>query len=196
MRDPDSSAATRARVVLAMSGDRGAFGQLVLEHQSAVRMFLRRLCRGDASTADDLAQNTFEKAWRKRSSFRGDGELRSWLMQIAFNEFRQNLRRRRPDEAKPDSTTPEEIEIALSQEDPRTEDLDRLLQELNDTERAVMVLSYGHGYSHREIAEALEQPVGSIKSLIHRSKERIRHRFRIAAAAAPEQETTPVSSEG
>lgn len=187
MRQDNSSAAFRAVVVLAMSGDREAFGQLVVEHQSGVRLFLRRLCKGDAATADDLAQSTFEKAWRKRASFRGDGDARSWLMQIAFNEFRQKLRKHPISRTSVDLESSEEVDRALSADDPRTEDLDRLLGELSETERAAMVLSYGHGYSHREIAEALAQPIGTVKSLIHRSKDRIRKRFHIVETTRPEK---------
>lgn len=191
-----ANAATSAVVALAMSGDREAFGQLVVEHSSSVRQFLRRLCRGDAAVADDLAQSTFEKAWRKRASFRGDGEVRSWLMQIAFNEFRQNLRKHPRSQTSVNLDESTEAEQLLSADDPRTEDLDRLLGELSETERAAMVLSYGHGYSHREIAEALAQPVGTVKSLIHRAKERIRQRFQISDPAGSNRNSAATTAPG
>lgn len=62
------------------------FAALVREHQGVVRGFLRRLCDVDA-TADDLAQETFLKAKRGLSSYRGEGSVRSWLLSIAYREF-------------------------------------------------------------------------------------------------------------
>ncbi len=58
-------------------------------------------------------------------------------------------------------------------------DLDKLLAVLTEEERVIMVMSYACGLSHREISEATDQPVGTIKSIIFRGKEKIRTRFEI-----------------
>ncbi len=75
--------------------DQNAFGELVRRHQSPVRAFLARMARGDAHLADDLAQETFLKAWKKLHSFRGNSRFSTWLFGIAFNEFRDAARRRK-----------------------------------------------------------------------------------------------------
>ena len=58
-------------------------------------------------------------------------------------------------------------------------DLDKLLAVLSEEERAIMVMSYACGLSHREISDAMDQPVGTVKSIIFRSKEKIRDNFEI-----------------
>ena len=67
------------------SDDRRAFAELVRRHQSAVRGLLRRLCAGDAAQADDLAQETFLRAYRSLKGWRGEGRLSPWLYRIAWN---------------------------------------------------------------------------------------------------------------
>src|SRR5262249_26569007 len=79
------------------SEDHGAFAELVRRHQSPVRAFLMRMTRGDSHLADDLAQETFLKAWRKMHTFRGDAKLLTWLLGIAFNEFCGEARRKKID---------------------------------------------------------------------------------------------------
>ena len=58
-------------------------------------------------------------------------------------------------------------------------DLDKLLAILEEDERAIMIMSYACGLSHREIGAATDMPVGTIKSVIHRSKEKIRSGFEL-----------------
>lgn len=152
--------------------DQQAFGGLVERHQQLVRGYLLRLCKGDHAGADDLAQNTFLAAWRRIDSFRADGSFEAWLMRIATNEFRMAWRKRGPDTTEID---PEAIELAVT--DPETSDLDGLLAMLEPPARAALVLNSGHGYSHREIAEVLDLPIGTVKSLIHRAKLTLRARL-------------------
>ena len=106
----DDSLAQRAR-----SGDASAFGALVREHQSKVRGFLRRLTRGDAALADDLAQETFLEAHRKIAQFRGEGSFGAWLCGIAWSRFLMERRKRReePLEA-PDETASVDTDIGES----------------------------------------------------------------------------------
>ena len=75
--------------------DRNAFGELVRRYQSDVRQFLRRLTRDDAARADDLAQETFVKAYRSLRQFHGDAKFSSWLYRIAHRSFLNDLRKRR-----------------------------------------------------------------------------------------------------
>ena len=80
-------------------GSERAFEQLVQAHQEAVRRFLRRLTAGDEMLADDLAQETFIRAWQHMSSFRQLSGFETWLLRIAYRVFLDEKReaKRRPD---------------------------------------------------------------------------------------------------
>src|SRR6185436_15214670 len=75
--------------------DHEAFADLVRLHQSAVRQFLRRLTANDWSRADDLAQDTFWKAYRNIGGFQARGRFLSWLFRIAYQLFITEQRRGR-----------------------------------------------------------------------------------------------------
>lgn len=152
---------------MAIASDADAFGELVSRHQSALRRFLRRLLAGDDSTADDLAQETFLAAYQKMHTFRGASTLSTWLHTIAYRQFLSHRRKHRrvdvvaeaPDTGR-DSREAIDDEILARQ----------LLSLLGAEDRACMTLSYGAGMSHADIAEVVGQPVGSVKSRIHRAK--------------------------
>lgn len=166
-----------ARVVAQQDND--AFGELVRRHQSHVRNFLRKLCR-DASFADDLAQDCFLHAWDKIGTYAGKGSFIGWLLKVAYTTFLQAKRKSSRygqvlGELKVASQAIERERV----ESDELPDLDKLLDVLEEQERAIMILGYGCGLSHHEIGEATGLPVGTVKSHIHRSKEKIRHAFDI-----------------
>src|SRR5207237_9871134 len=76
-------------------GAQHAFGELVGRHQSPVRGLLRQLVRADVELADDLAQETFIRAYKNIGSFRGEAKFSTWLYRIAYNVFRENARKRK-----------------------------------------------------------------------------------------------------
>lgn len=157
--------------------DTAAFGELVRRHQSRVRGFLRRLCR-ERVLADDLAQECFVKAWQRLGSYRGSGSLASWFIQIAYREFLQSRRKsQRYGEVLGEFGHATALPADNALESGAGEDLDRFLAILTDDERAVMILSYSYGMSHREIGVSTGLPIGTIKSHIHRAKKRIRDTF-------------------
>lgn len=67
--------------------DRHAFGRLVEEYQDALRRFIYNLCGGDAAMTDDIAQETFLKAYTSIRSFKGISRFKTWLYTIAYREF-------------------------------------------------------------------------------------------------------------
>jgi RNA polymerase sigma-70 factor (ECF subfamily) len=75
--------------------DHNAFGELVRRYQSPVRAFLAKMARGDTHLADDMAQETFLKAWKHLATFRNEAKFSTWLFGIAFNEFPSQARRNR-----------------------------------------------------------------------------------------------------
>ncbi|MFQ6007273.1 MAG: RNA polymerase sigma factor [Woeseia sp.] len=165
-----------ARVVAQQ--DTAAYGELVRRHQSRVRNFLRRLCR-DHDLADDLAQECFLHAWDKLHTFAGRGSFIGWLLKIAYTTFLQSKRKssRYDQVLERMGHMAESSDGAHAEESDELGDLDRFLAVLTEQERAVMILSYACGLSHREIGDAAELPVGTVKSIIFRGKEKIRESF-------------------
>lgn len=152
--------------------DRDAFDLLVRRHQSAVRALLRRLTCGDHALADDLAQDTFLRAYLKLHTFRGDSALASWLYRIAYNLFLGEVRRRGPlrpaVDGLPEPASPRPHEEALLL------DLERAMAGLSEAERAALDLCYKKDLSHQEAAWVLDCPVGTVKTHVLRGKEKLR----------------------
>ena len=149
--------------------DRRAFAELVRRHQSAVRGLLRRLCAGDAAAADDLAQETFLKAYRSLEGWRGDGKLSTWLYRVAWNGWASQARRRPAPEVEVEAPPRDHAEAAIDRHD-----LERALGALRHEERAALALAYGQDVSHEEAAAILDCPVGTLKTNILRGKEKLR----------------------
>lgn len=170
MTPPDSELI--ARVVV--SDDRRAFEEIVRRHQSAVRHFLRQLARGDASLADDLAQETFLHAYRGLARFRGAASFSTWLLGIAHNQWR-NARRRMRDHVLLDEDAPDAPDSTATQTSDLRHDLALALRELTADEQLAIHLGYHQGKSHREIAAVLDWPLGTVKTHLARGKEKLRH---------------------
>ena len=167
-----------ARVLSAQ--DMAAFGELIRRHQSHVRNFLRKLS-GDFTLADDLAQDCFMHAWEKLHTYSGKGSFIGWLLKVAYTTFLQSKRKSKRyaeilEEAGNAAVAGERSSSAHFDE---AGDLDRFLAVLTEEERAIMVMSYACGLSHREIGLSMAMPVGTVKSMIFRGKEKIRTNFGI-----------------
>jgi len=162
------------------SQDTTAFGELIRRHQSQVRNFLRKLA-ADPSEADDLAQEAFLHAWDKLQTYSGRGSFIGWLLKVAYTTFLQSKRKsKRYAEVLDEAGYVAQMESrSYTQNSDEVSDLDKLLAVLTQEERAVMVMSYACGLSHREIGEATGLPVGTVKSVIFRGKEKIRKSFDI-----------------
>ena len=158
--------------------DHHAYGELVRRHQSPVRAFLARMTRGDVHLADDLAQETFLKAWQRLRTFRGDARFSTWLFGIAYNEFRMASRRRKDLALEDMGETPLEPEEASAARDSGLRmDLAEALNYLNASERAAVILCCQNGLSHEEAALVLDCPLGTVKTNIQRGKEKLRKRL-------------------
>ncbi len=149
---------------LAAGGDTAAFEQLVRRHEGGVRNFLRRVAR---DSADDLAQETFTRAWRLAGSFRGSGSYRAWLYKIAWRVF---LSSRKPPVAEETCNPP----VESHSPDPAIGiDIERAMSALSERERAAAILCFAEGCSHAEAATALGLPLGTLKSLVARARARL-----------------------
>jgi RNA polymerase sigma factor (sigma-70 family) len=160
-----------ARVVA--DDDRHAFTTLVRRHQSAIRGFLLRLCCGDGALADDVAQETFLRAYQRIGSYRSEGGFDSWLFSIAYRAF-VSEKRRRHWSAEELREEPEAVESSAQGPEEAAADIARAMRHLREPERACLSLCYQWGMSHQEMANVLDYPVGTVKTHIARGKEKLR----------------------
>jgi RNA polymerase sigma-70 factor (ECF subfamily) len=157
--------------------DRRAFGELVARHQSAVRGLLRRLTGGDVAQADDLAQETFLRAYRGLRGYRGGAKFSSWLYRIACNAFFSHDRSSRLAPPEPLLLEAESSEVDLPDALLERYDLERALASLKPRERAALVLTYANELTHEEAAVVLDCPLGTLKTHVARAKEKLRRQL-------------------
>ena len=159
---------------LAAAGGRKEFGELVRRHGSAVRGVLRRM-GADAATADDMAQDAFLQAFERVAEFRGEGTFVAWVKRIAARLY---LKRRRKDAQLVLEAEPREPQGQARALDAAGRiDLDEALKILAPAERLCVSLCYGAGLSHAEVAQALNTPLGTVKSHVKRGLDKLRERM-------------------
>jgi RNA polymerase sigma-70 factor (ECF subfamily) len=165
--------------------DRHAFAELVRRHQSAVRACLRRLTAGNHALADDLAQETFVQAWRGLKSFRQEARFSTWLYRIATNCWLADARKRKEvllgdsdeaiaDEDDDDGATSGSAGGDHARGTALKVDMERALAVLSEAERAAIVQCYHNDLSHEEAAFVLNCPVGTVKTHVHRAKQKLK----------------------
>lgn len=161
----------QALVAAAQAGSTEAFSRLVERHQQAVRAFLRRAC-GDWALADDLAQECFLTAWDRIGRLRAGASVRAWLCGIAYRKHltvrRTAVRSRVREEAYQCERT--------SQGGAAPEDrlaLEAAMADLPPDQRACVALCLAADFSHAEAAEALDLPLGTVKSHVTRGRARL-----------------------
>ncbi|HEX4711028.1 RNA polymerase sigma factor [Phenylobacterium sp.] len=158
---------------LAATGERRAFGELVRRHGSAVRGVLRRM-GAQGAEADDVAQDAFLTAFERISEFRGEGTFAGWVKKIAARIYLRRLHRDR----RLGAMTPETVADEAPHNDADAAiDLDGALQALAAAERLCVTMCFGAGLSHGEAAEALNLPLGTVKSHVKRGLEKLRTRL-------------------
>jgi RNA polymerase sigma-70 factor (ECF subfamily) len=175
----------------ARAGDREAFDQVT----EGCRPWLFGLCLrllGDHSTAQDAVQEALLLAFRDLPHLREPSRFRAWISRIAVNVCRMQLRAQllRPAES---AERPEATLAGATAEDPGTagEALARLGQET----RRLVLLFYGEGLSHEELAEALSLSTSAIKSRLHRARERLRKEM-LAMMSEEQKARLGVTEEG
>lgn len=158
-------------VAAAQAGSTQAFSRLVDRHQQAVRGFLRRAC-GDWAEADDLAQETFLAAWPRIGRLQQGASVRAWLCGIAYRKHltarRSYARSRARDgayEAERDAPAGGCIDDRLT--------LETAMADLPPDQRACVALCLAADFSHAEAAEALDLPLGTVKSHVTRGRARL-----------------------
>jgi RNA polymerase sigma-70 factor (ECF subfamily) len=137
---------------------------------------LRRYARalvGDRAAADDLVQDTLERAWAKLHLFREGTDLRAWLFTVMHNVHVNRIRAARPTEAL-DDEMPELAQRAAQGDALLVRDLDRAIAALPATQREVLLLVALEDLSYEETARVLGIPIGTVMSRLARAREKLR----------------------
>lgn len=167
------------------SGDKPAFDLLVRKYQSRIAKLVNRFVHNPAEV-EDVTQEAFIKAYRGLRNFRGDSAFYTWLYRIAINTAKNHLvatGRRTPDigvdaqdaeqyegaSLLQESATPEGLVLADEIKQRVYETIEKLPPEL----KAAISLRELEGLSYEEIAEAMDCPIGTVRSRIFRAREAI-----------------------
>ncbi len=138
---------------------------------------LRRYARalvGDAAQADDLVQDTLERAWTRLHQWRGEGELRAWLFGIMHNVRVDQLRRAPAAVVPLEEAPPEPAEGGDPARWLEWQDLEAAVARLPDEQREVLLLVCVEELRYEEVAQALGVPVGTVMSRLARAREKLR----------------------
>ena len=152
-------------------GDKRAFGTLVQRHQSTVRRFFMQQTLGDSALSDDLAQDTFLRAWTALPRFKGMAGFSTWLYRIACNVLYDYARKQRP-RADMDSAEVQR-RASTAQDGTLRMDIYKVLALLGSYERMCITLQLIDGQPIEEIAEITSLPVGTVKSHLSRGKAKL-----------------------
>jgi RNA polymerase sigma-70 factor (ECF subfamily) len=171
-------------------GDKKAFDLLVLKYQQKVANIISRYIH-DSSEVFDVSQEAFIKAYRALPKFRGDSAFYTWLYRIAINTAKNHLaaKGRRPPADDVEAVTAEQLDsgarlkefdtpehLLLQDEIART--IRDALNELPDDLRTAISLRELEGLSYEEIAQAMDCPIGTVRSRIFRARDAIDKKLR------------------
>ena len=172
-------------VLRVQQGDKSAFDLLVIKYQHKIIQLVNRYVK-DHSEAQDVAQETFIKAYRALGGFRGDSAFYTWLYRIAINTAKNYLvsRSRRNSDYQIDIDDAEACENAPQLQGMETperlllneeiiETIKSAIDNLPEEMRIAIMLREFEGMSYEEIAEAMDCPVGTVRSRIFRAREAI-----------------------
>lgn len=160
-----------ALVAAAQGGSTEAFSRLVDRHQQALRAFLRRAC-GDWAQADDLAQETFLAAWSRIGRLKAGASVRAWLCGIGYNKHLTAARSAGRERARASAYEADREPAFEAQPEDRLA-LEKAMAELPAEQRACVALCLAADFSHAEAAEALDMPLGTVKSHVSRGRARL-----------------------
>lgn len=180
-----------------LAGEQRAFEMLVVKYQRRVERLIGRMVR-DTDLVQDIAQETFIRAYRALAQFRGDAQFYTWLYRIAVNTAKKQLMELKRDplvfqsqmkSGEDDETSGPERELNSGVADTETpeavlaskeiaEAVNAAMDALPEELRMAITLREIEGMSYEEIATALECPIGTVRSRIFRAREAISGRIK------------------
>ena len=178
----------------AAAGDHRAYELLVIKYQRRIERLIGRMVR-DVDLVPDIAQETFIRAWRELHQFRGDAQFYTWLYRIAVNTAKKSLMelKRNPvvtetalHSADDDDETSRRENELTSESTPESElaareiaaAVNAAMEALPEDLRTAVTLREIEGLSYEEIAEAMNCPIGTVRSRIFRAREAISARVK------------------
>ncbi len=180
----------QALVERVQSGDKKAFDLLVMKYQQRIMKVLSRYVR-DPSEVQDLAQEAFIKAYRALPNFRGDSAFYTWLYRIAINTAKNFVvaQGRRPPNDDIEASEAEQYDGESALKDYASPERETLRDEIRETVfkaidelpedlKTAITLRELEGMSYEEIAEAMDCPIGTVRSRIFRAREAIDNQLR------------------
>lgn len=173
---------------LASAGDMKAFEQLVERHQRLVVGTVGRML-GTNSDAEDIAQQVFVRVWKNLKRYEPRAKFTTWLLKITRNLVFNELRRRSRHPAGPLQSETDEEERPLKDENATSPDasllehelqeaVDAAIAQLPETQRMAVILRRYEELSYEQIAEALDQSVSAVKSLLFRARTELRENLK------------------
>ena len=158
-------------------GDQGAFQELVDRHKDLVFALIARTVQ-DRSRAEDLAQDVFLRVHRGLPYFRGEARLSTWIYRIVANVCLQPQGRppaalSLDDERTRAKTTPSAPDRQFGDLELRDR-LEKAIARLPANYRLLIAAHYLQGIQYEDLAEALEMPLGTVKTQLHRAKQQLR----------------------
>lgn len=185
--DPDT-----LLMVSASKGDVSAFGQVYERYKNPIMGYLKTILQ-DERTAEELTQETFLKAYRSRETYVPTAKVSTWLFTIAKNgaydylsKKKENLIRISDDEESDFKNTIEQIESPLLDSEAQLiQEVDRMridqcISKLSPRERSVVGLRMFSDMNYEDIASQVDVPVGTVKTLLFRAKEKLKICFKAA----------------
>ena len=157
-------------------------GERLVELIPRLRRYARALV-GDRATADDLVQDTLERAWAKLHLYRRGTDLRAWLFTVMHNVHVNRVRAARSTDTLEDEM-PELAQRAPQGDGLLVRDLERGIARLPADQRAVLLLVTLEDMSYEEVAQTLAIPIGTVMSRLSRAREKLRLMMLGQAAAA------------
>lgn len=153
-----------------LADDRHAFGTLVEDYQPRLRRFFLNLTLGDEYLSDDLAQETFVKAYIELRSFKGIARFGTWLFRIGYNVFYSYKRSQHPTSDLEDA--PEQLATPIDSSE-ISMDVKTAMAQLSEIERTVVTLFYINDMPIKQIATITTLNQNTVRSHLHRAKEKM-----------------------
>jgi len=173
-------------VLRSQSGDQIAYEKLYRANIGKVFALCLRLC-GQKELAEDLAQESFIRAWQKIGSFRGDSKFSSWLFRLTSNVVIGHLRKHSKwqvdslDEEDSYETSEWQQTQSVNRPFGLHQEIDKALRCLSDTARVVLIMHEYLGYQHNEISDITGMAVGTSKTHLHRARKTLKAQAEQAA---------------
>lgn len=168
---PEALADEQRRISLVRVGDEGAMGVLIAHHRKRLIGVAANILR-DKHEAEDVAQEAFLKAFREIGKLRDDRAFAGFLYRITVRLCLDRLRTRRAE--------PLDVDHVQPSQGPQVEAkvvVEQLLTRLSDELRTTLVLREIEQMSYEEVAEAMQVPVGTVRSRLHTARERFRQLY-------------------